>query len=81
MPGVINPPSANKHGFWTNEQLPERAEAWLDGATRHEGSWWPHWQSRLSKGGKAAKVKARQPGEVQLAAIEPAPGSYVRMRG
>jgi polyhydroxyalkanoate synthase len=80
--GVINPPSANKHGYWTNEAgtLPETAEAWLEGAERREGSWWPWWQARLSEGGKAQKVKARVPGEGKLKAIEPAPGSYVKNR-
>ena len=55
--GVINPPSANKHGYWVNAAMPETAEAWLEGAERREGSWWPHWQSRLSEDGKAAKVQ------------------------
>jgi polyhydroxyalkanoate synthase len=76
--GVINPPSANKHGYWTNAAMPDDPESWLDGATRHEGSWWPEWQSWLTKGGE--KVAARQPGKGKLKAIEPAPGSYVRMR-
>jgi polyhydroxyalkanoate synthase len=79
--GVINPPSANKHGFWTNDALPETAEEWFEGATRHEGSWWPHWQAYLSDGGKAKKVPARVPGDGKLEVIEPAPGSYVRNRG
>ncbi|HEU0099583.1 MAG TPA: class I poly(R)-hydroxyalkanoic acid synthase [Allosphingosinicella sp.] len=79
--GVINPPSANKHGFWVNEAMPETAEAWFEGAERREGSWWPWWQSRLSDGGKAGKVKARVPGKGRLKALEPAPGSYVRNRG
>jgi polyhydroxyalkanoate synthase len=78
--GVINPPSANKHGYWVNEAMPESAEAWLEGAERREGSWWPHWQSRLSDGGKAGKAKARIPGAGKLKALEPAPGSYVRNR-
>jgi polyhydroxyalkanoate synthase len=79
--GVINPPSANRHGYWVNSAMPETAEEWLEGAERREGSWWPHWQGRLSEGGKAAKVKARVPGEGKLKALEPAPGSYVRNRG
>jgi polyhydroxyalkanoate synthase len=79
--GVINPPSANKHGFWTNPEMPESADSWFEGAERHEGSWWPHWQAWLSRNGKAAKVSARTPGDGALAVIEPAPGSYVRMRG
>jgi polyhydroxyalkanoate synthase subunit PhaC len=77
--GVINPPSANKHGFWTNDALPAKAQDWFEGAQRHEGSWWPHWQAWLAEGQE--KVPARTPGGGKLAAIEPAPGSYVRMRG
>jgi polyhydroxyalkanoate synthase len=78
--GVINPPSANKHGFWVSEAMPETAEQWFDGAERREGSWWPHWQARLSQDGQAEQVKARIPGKGKLKAIEPAPGSYVRNR-
>ncbi|MDB5672380.1 MAG: phbC 3 [Alphaproteobacteria bacterium] len=76
--GVINPPSANKHGYWTNAAMPADAEKWLEGATRHEGSWWPEWQAWLSRGGE--RVRGRVPGKGKLKAIEPAPGSYVRMR-
>jgi polyhydroxyalkanoate synthase len=79
--GVINPPSANKHGYWTSDALPETASEWLEGATRNEGSWWPHWQSWLSGDSKAEKVPARVPGDGRLEVIEPAPGSYVRNRG
>ncbi len=79
--GVINPPSANRHGFWTSEAMRETAEAWFEGATRHDGSWWPHWQSWLSQSGKAERVPARIPGDGKLDVIEPAPGSYVRNRG
>jgi polyhydroxyalkanoate synthase len=79
--GVINPPSANKHGYWTNDDMPGTAQSWLEGAARNEGSWWPHWQSWLSEGGKAKKVPARTPGDGKLDVIEPAPGSYVRNRG
>ncbi len=77
--GVINPPSANKHGYWTNEAMPAAAEDWLEGATRREGSWWPEWQAWLAAGA-GEQVAARVPGKGKLKAIEPAPGSYVRMR-
>jgi polyhydroxyalkanoate synthase len=73
--GVINPPAANKHGYWTNEKMPGTAEQWLETATRHEGSWWPEWQQWLVRDG-GERVKARKPKKE----IEPAPGSYVRMR-
>jgi polyhydroxyalkanoate synthase len=77
--GVINPPSANKHGYWINNAMPGEAEQWLEGATRHEGSWWPEWQAWLVRD-QGERVKARVPGKGKLKAIEPAPGSYVRMR-
>lgn len=76
--GVINPPSANKHGYWVNAKLPATAEAWLEGADRKEGSWWPHWHGLLAKG--QDEVAARTPGDGKLKTIEPAPGSYVRNR-
>jgi polyhydroxyalkanoate synthase len=79
--GVINPPAANKHGYWVNDALPETAEQWLEGAEKREGSWWPWWQGLLSEGGKADKVPARIPGDGKLPVLEPAPGSYVRNRG
>jgi polyhydroxyalkanoate synthase len=79
--GVINPPSANKHGYWINADMPESADAWFEGAAKQDGSWWPHWQAWLTDGGKAEQVPARKPGSGKLKAIEPAPGSYVRMRG
>ncbi|MEA3045785.1 MAG: poly[(R)-3-hydroxyalkanoate] polymerase subunit PhaC, partial [Sphingomonadales bacterium] len=73
--GVINPPAANKHGYWTNDKMPDSAEQWLETATRHEGSWWPQWQAWLVRDG-GERVPARKPKHE----IEPAPGSYVRMR-
>jgi len=73
--GVINPPSANKHGYWSNAAMPDTAEQWMETATRHEGSWWPEWHAWLVRDG-LEMVKARKPKKE----IEPAPGSYVRMR-
>jgi polyhydroxyalkanoate synthase len=73
--GVINPPAANKHGFWTNDQQPEDPQAWLDTATRNEGSWWPWWTNWLGGKGGKKPVAARQPKD----AIEPAPGRYAMM--
>lgn len=80
--GIVNPPSKNKYGYWTNDELPETAEAWLDGARQHEGSWWPHWQAWMTENGYVdveKTVPARQPGDGELDILEPAPGRYVRM--
>jgi polyhydroxyalkanoate synthase subunit PhaC len=77
--GVVNPPSAEKYGYWTNPALPPDPEDWLAGAAHHLGSWWPHWRDwHAARSGK--KVAARVPGDGRLTPLEDAPGSYVRMR-
>jgi polyhydroxyalkanoate synthase len=77
--GIINPPAANKNGYWTNEALPESPETWLESATQQPGSWWTDWGEWIAaRGGK--QVAARAPGKGRLRALEDAPGSYARMR-
>ncbi len=76
--GVVNPPAKKKHGYWVSDAETDDAAAWLDGAEKHEGSWWPEWRDWLQSGAlKQDLVAARRPGD-GLAAIEPAPGRYVR---
>jgi polyhydroxyalkanoate synthase len=79
--GIVNPPAANKYGYWTNEQLPESADAFLEGATHNPGSWWTDWQQWLtSQANGDKKVPARKPGSGSMKIIEDAPGSYVKFR-
>lgn len=76
--GVINPPAANKYGYWTTENLPADPEVWLKDAEFHRGSWWADrakWIARYAGG----EVAPREPGG-GLASIEDAPGSYVKVR-
>ena len=77
--GIVNPPSANKYGYWTNNQFGNDPEAWLKQAQQHTGSWWTDWQQWADKHG-GGKVAARVPGKGKLKVIEDAPGAYVRMR-
>ncbi len=74
--GVINPPAANKHGYWTRDDQPTDADDWLAGATRHEGSWWPRWVEWLDTHGSGMAVAARAITD----GIEPAPGRYAMMK-
>ena len=77
--GVVNPPSANKYGFWVNDELPADPEEWLAGATQTPGSWWTDWAEwNGSKSGP--KVPARKPGDGGLEVLEDAPGSYVKVK-
>lgn len=79
--GIINPPSANKYGFWTNSELPAASDDFLTGATQNPGSWWTDWQQWVTDqvGGKE-KLAARKPGAGELKVIEDAPGAFVKMR-
>jgi polyhydroxyalkanoate synthase len=77
--GVVNPPSANKYGHWTNDQLPATADEWLASAQQHDGSWWNTWNAWVTPFG-GDKVPARVPGTGKLKALEDAPGSYVKLR-
>jgi polyhydroxyalkanoate synthase len=75
--GIVNPPAANKYSHWLHNGLPEDREEWLANATEHQGSWWPFWQTWVSQFA-GDMVEARVPGENGLAAIEAAPGTYVK---
>jgi polyhydroxyalkanoate synthase len=78
--GVINPPAKNKRSHWTNTRLPASADAWLDSATEHPGSWWTKWSDWL-KGHAGKQVPApRTPGNRRYKPIEPAPGRYVKAK-
>ena len=80
--GVVNPPSANKYQYWTNDHSAATLEEFIAGATEHKGSWWPDWIEWLkAQGAKAVKADgARAPGDGKLKPIEDAPGRYVRTR-
>ncbi|MHC8510403.1 MAG: class I poly(R)-hydroxyalkanoic acid synthase [Rhodospirillales bacterium] len=79
--GVVNPPDKNKYLHRVNPASPETPDEWLADAWTHEGSWWPHWRAWLAgRAGPGGAVKPRVPGEGGLKVIEPAPGSYVRVR-
>ncbi len=77
--GIVNPPSKNKYGHFTGDDLKLDFDEWKDSAEHHEGSWWPHWEAWLKKrSGK--KVPARIPGEAGYEPLCPAPGTYVKLK-
>lgn len=77
--GIVNPPSKNKYGHYTNEDMSLTAEEWQAGADFTEGSWWPRWEKWLS-GRSGKKIPVRTPGDSNHPVIAPAPGTYVRAK-
>ncbi len=78
--GVVNPPGKPKYQYWTGAQpAGSDVDKWLASAQEHPGSWWPDWLEWLKAQG-AETVPARTIGDGKLAAIEDAPGSYVKVK-
>jgi polyhydroxyalkanoate synthase subunit PhaC len=78
--GSINPASKNKRSYWVNEELGESAEAWLQNAKEMPGSWWNDWAQWLSQYAGEQLPAPAQCGSAVFPPLEPAPGSYVKVR-
>ena len=80
--GVINPPDKKKYQHWLNakKKAYDGVEEWFADAQEYPGSWWPDWDAWLAKLSDA-DVAARAPGDRKLKVLEPAPGSYVKVKG
>ena len=79
--GIVNPPSANKYGYWTSDlkKNPESPDEWFASTTQHKGSWWNDWQAWVT-GLEGSKVPARDPANGKYKVLEDAPGSFVKFR-
>lgn len=74
--GIVNPPSKNKYGHYTNTAPMEDSAKWLETAKFHKGSWWPRWGAWLKKR-SGGQVPARIPGDSTHPSLGKAPGIYV----
>lgn len=77
--GVVNPPAAGKYAHWVNDKLPKSPERWLAAARQEAGSWWPVWQDWV-RAHAGPQVRAVDPARGPLGALDPAPGTYVKVR-
>jgi polyhydroxyalkanoate synthase subunit PhaC len=78
--GVINPPDKVKYQYWTGPKpASANVDRWLSKAKEHPGSWWSDWFAWL-KAHDPSEVPAREPGGGRFAAVEEAPGRYVKVR-
>lgn len=78
--GIVNPPAANKYNYRVSDTLPQDPDAWLTATQPTPGSWWPEWGRWVRTLSGDEQVDARHPGQGKLAAIENAPGAYVKCR-
>ncbi len=80
--GVVNPPAANKYQYWLGDSKAGSLKEFVEGATEHPGSWWPHWLSWLEpqSGKRVSATGKRKPGGRGDSVIEDAPGRYVKTR-
>lgn len=77
--GIINPPDSKKYGYRTNNATSQDAQAWLQHAKEHQGSWWPEWCKWLKKySGK--EIPAPNFADLPLKPLVDAPGTYVLVR-
>lgn len=74
--GIVNPPSP-KRKHWVNESLPGEPDAWLEGATEVQGSWWEDW-ARWAEARGGERRRPPSLGSEAHPPLEDAPGSYVR---
>ncbi|MFZ0718531.1 PHA/PHB synthase family protein, partial [Mycobacterium sp.] len=75
---LINPPGNPKASYSVSEDAPPDADAWLESASKHRGSWWVDWTEWTIAHSGAEKPRPRTVGDRQHPILEIAPGRYVR---
>jgi polyhydroxyalkanoate synthase len=74
---LLNPPGNPKSFFWAAGARPASADAWLEGAAKHAGSWWPHWLEWIkARAGEKTSAPAAL-GSERNPPLGEAPGHYV----
>ena len=77
---LLNPPGNPKACFWTGAASAAGAEAWLERAAKHSGSWWPHWLEWIkARSGEMTPAPAAL-GSERNPPLDAAPGRYVMER-
>lgn len=74
---IVNPPGGRKSSFSTHSGAHDSPESFRQGATLHEGTWWPHLANWLAARSDADKPAPRRPGSRRYRPLAEAPGTYV----
>jgi len=73
---LINPPGNPKSKYYVNGDLTTDADAWLDGATAEQDTWWEHWRLWLKKHSGSRRNAPAAPGSERFQPCGEAPGRY-----
>jgi polyhydroxyalkanoate synthase len=74
---LINPPGNPKVFFWAASARAATGEAWLEKATKHSGSWWPHWLEWIKARSAEMTLAPAVLGSENNPPLGDAPGRYV----
>ncbi|SOZ39717.1 Poly(3-hydroxyalkanoate) polymerase 1 (plasmid) [Cupriavidus neocaledonicus] len=74
---LVNPPGNPKAKFFRGGAPAADPQAWLDGATAVQDSWWEHWSQWLQARSGPKRRAPDVPGSAQFAPCGEAPGRYV----
>ncbi|MGA2927494.1 MAG: hypothetical protein ABSG43_16165, partial [Solirubrobacteraceae bacterium] len=66
-----------KLSYYVNSRTPADAQEWLQSASHHQGSWWPHWVAWLHERSGEVRDAPTQLGSPRHPAQDPAPGRYI----
>ena len=78
LQSLINPPTNPKAYFFTGKVGRAAPQTWAEQATRHEGSWWPHWRQWIGQRSGTQVAAPAKLGSRKHPAGDSAPGAYVR---
>jgi polyhydroxyalkanoate synthase len=77
MQCLLNPPGSTRSFFFVSKADNPDPDAWASTATRHEGSWWPHWMAWMHQRSGALVPAPRKLGSRKHPPGVAAPGEYV----
>jgi polyhydroxyalkanoate synthase subunit PhaC len=74
---LLNPPGNPRAFFWAGAADQASAETWVEQATKHTGSWWPHWLAWIKARSGEMTSAPRSLGNPINPVLDDAPGQYV----
>ncbi|MEO6881501.1 MAG: alpha/beta fold hydrolase [Mycobacteriaceae bacterium] len=75
---LVNPPGNPKSHYWEGSKPGPDPEAWLEKATRRQGSWWQPWAAWEAKRSGRKITASTTLGSNDHPPLDPAPGRYAR---